>query len=122
MATLGFFMKQLLDAVLELIGPVLALILNPRPVMPQLGCLHCSFDDRIVDAIELEREEQQTYRRVGQPLGNIAVEFRDRRIEAVAGMPQPRIAPQAPGEIVDRLEPLARFGEPAAAPLPCRPR
>ena len=108
-------MKQLLDAILELVRLVLAQILDPRPVMREFGRLHRTLDHGIVDAVEFEREEQQMHRRVGQPLGNVAVEFGDRGIDAVAGVNQAGIGPEAPGEIVDRLVAPDRLGEPAAA-------
>ncbi len=57
------------------------------------------------------------HRRVGQPLGNIAVEFGDRGIDAVAGMDQPGIGAEPAGEIVDCLIAPDRPGEPLAAVL-----
>ena len=57
------------------------------------------------------------HRRIGQPLGNVAVEFGDRGIDAVAGMNQTGIGAKTPGEIVDRLIALDRLGEPFAAAL-----
>jgi hypothetical protein len=50
--------EQLLDAVLELIGLFLAHILDPRPVMAERGILHRLFQHGVVDAVELEAEEQ----------------------------------------------------------------
>jgi hypothetical protein len=116
-AALGFFMKQLLDAILQLIRLVLAQIFDPRAKMCEFRRPHCAFDDRIVDAVELEREEQQVHRRIGQPLGNVAVEFGDRGIDAVAGMNQTGIGTQTPGKILDRLIAPDRPGEPLAAIL-----
>jgi hypothetical protein len=37
--------------------------------MAEFGRLHRAFDHGIVDAVELEREEQQMHRRRRQPLG-----------------------------------------------------
>jgi len=39
-------MKQLLDAILQLIGLVLAQILDPRAIMCEFRRLHRAFDDR----------------------------------------------------------------------------
>ena len=114
-------MKQLLDAILELIRLVLAQILDPRAIMPEFGRLHRAFDHGIVDPVEFEREEQQMHRRIRQPLGDVAVEFGDRGIDAVAGMNQTGIGPETPGEIVDRLVAPDRLGEPLAAALVGRP-
>ena len=83
---LGLLMKQLLDAILELIRSVLAQVLDPRAIMRQFRGLHGAVDDRIIDAVEFEREEQQMHRRVRQVLGDVTVEFRDHRIDTVAGM------------------------------------
>jgi len=71
----------------------------------------------IVDTVEFEREEQQMHRRIGQPLGNVAVEFGDRGIDAVAGMNQAGIGAQTPGEVLDCLIAPDRLGEPLAAIL-----
>ncbi len=54
-----FFVEQLLDAILELIGPVAAHVLEPRPVMAERRIGHRRFEQRVVDAVELEREEQE---------------------------------------------------------------
>ena len=113
-------MEQLLDAILELIRLVLAQILDPRTIMSEFGRLHGALDHGIVDAIEFEREEQQMHRRVGQPLGNVAIEFGDRGIDAVAGMNQARHR--------TRAAPRDRRSPRSAAPLrraicrrrPCR--
>ena len=58
------------------------------------------------------------HRRIGQPLGDVAVEFGDRGIDAVAGMNQTGIGAEPAGEIVDRLVAPDRLGEPFAAVFP----
>ena len=55
--------------------------------------------------------------RIGQPLGNVTVEFGDRGIDAVTGMNQAGIGAQTPGEILDRFVAIDRRGEPFAAAL-----
>ena len=114
---LGFLVEQLLYPILELIRLVLAQVLDPRPIMRQFGRLHGAVDHRVVDPVELESEEQQVHRRIGQPLGDVAVELRDRRIDAVAGMNQTGIGAKTPGDIVDRLVAPDGFREPLAAIL-----
>ncbi len=116
-AALGFLVKQLLDAILELIGLFLAQILDPRPIMRQFGRLQRAFDHGIVDPVQFEPEEQQMHRCIGQPLGDVAVEFGDRGIDAVAGVNQPGIGAETAGEIVDRLKASHRLREPGAAAL-----
>ena len=116
---LGFFVEQLLDAVLELIRLVLAQVLDPRPVMPEFRRLHRMLDHAIVNAVELEREEQQMRRGRRQPLGDVAVKFRDRGIDAVAGMHETGIGTKSPCEIVDRFIASHGFREPLSAIFPC---
>ena len=108
-------MKQLLDAIFELIRLVLAQILDPRPVVAELRRLHRALDHGIVDAVELESEEQQMHRGGRQPLGDVAVELGDRGIDAVAGMDEAGIGAEPAGEIVDRLVAPDGLGEPASA-------
>ena len=112
---LRFLVKQLLDTVFELIRLVLAQILDPGPEVPEFGRLHRAFDHTIVNTIQLEREKQQMHRRRGQPLGNVAVEFGDRGIDAVAGMNEAGVGTETACEIVDRLVTPHRFGKPASA-------
>ena len=116
---LRLFVKQLLDAILELIRLVLAQILDPRPVIAEFGRLHRAFDHGVVDAIEFECEKQQMHRGIGQLLGNVTIEFGDRGIDAVAGMNKARIGAETTGEIVDRLIASDGLREPAAAVFAC---
>jgi hypothetical protein len=94
--------KQLLDAIFELIRLVLAHVLEPRPVMAERRICIARFEHRIVDAVELEREEQQMHR------GRSAAPARRRRIWCAPDRPCRRHAPdrhrsRAAREIVDRL-------------------
>ena len=114
-AALGFFVKQLLDAIFELVRLVLAQILDPRPVMGQVLRLHRTLDHGVVDAVELKPEEQQMYRGRRQPLGDVAIELGNRRIDAVAGMNEAGIGAEPAGEIVDRLVAPDGLGKPASA-------
>ena len=114
-AALGFFVKQLLDAILELIRLVLAQILDPRAVMSERRRLQRAFDHGIVNTVEFEPEEQQMHGSRRHPFGNVAVEFGDRRIDTVAGVNEAGIGAEAAGEIVDRLVAFDRLGEPLSA-------
>ncbi len=111
----GFFVEQLLDTVLELVWLVLAQILDPRPVIIQRRNRHCALDHTVIDAIEFEREEQQMCRCSRDPLGHVAVEFRDCRVDSVSGMGETCERRQPSRQIVDRLIALDRVGQPFAA-------
>src|SRR5207244_4175815 len=95
--------KQLLDSIFELIGLVLTAVLDPRPVMAELRGLHRLLDDKVVDAIEFKREEQEMHGRRRDTLRDIAIEFRNRRIDRIAGVNEAGEGYQPPREIVDHL-------------------
>ena len=61
--------EELLDLVLELIGLVLAQVLDPGPVMGERPGAHGLVEHGVVDAIELEPEEKEfaSRRRSGAP-------------------------------------------------------
>ncbi len=103
--------EQLLDAILELIGLVLADVLEPRPVVAERGIGHRGFELGVVEPVELEHEEQQMRRRGGDALLHVAVEFGARRIDRVAGMNEPGIGDEPAEQIVERLVALHRLGE-----------
>ena len=96
-------MEQFLDAVLELIGLFLAHVLDPRPVMAERRIGHGGFELGIVDAVELEREEQEMQRSGGDALLHVAIEFGDRRIGGVAGIAQRGIGHHPAERVVERL-------------------
>ena len=97
------FVKQLLDAIFELIGLVAAHVLEPRPVMAERRIGHGGLQQRIVDAVEFEREEQKMRGRRRQPLLHVAIKFRARRIDRVAGMHEAGVGREPPHAIVERL-------------------
>ena len=104
-------MKKLLDAVLELIGLVLADIFEPRPVVPERLIMHGGFELGIVETIELEHEEQKMRGGGGDALLHIGVEFGARGIDGVAGMNEPGIGREPAEKIVERLVALHRLGQ-----------
>ena len=110
----GFLMEQLLDPILELVRLVLAQILDPGPVVIERRRCHRALDHLVIDAVEFEREKQKVRRGCGDAFGHVAVELRDRRIDGIARMGEPRIGRQPPGEIVDRLIAPDRLGQPLA--------
>ena len=111
-----FLVEQLLDPVLELVGLVLAHVLEPRPVVAERGIAHRRFQHRIVDAVELEREEQEMQRRGGEALLHVAVELGAGRIGRIAGVDQRRIGDDAAEPVVERFEARDRHGERRALP------
>ena len=108
-------MKQLLDAIFELIGPVAPHVLEPGPVMAERRIGHRGIENRVVDAVELEREEEKMRGGGRHPLLHVAVKFGARRIERVAGMNEPGIGAEPAHQIVDRLVAAHHRGERRAA-------
>ena len=121
-AALGFLVEQLLDAILELIRLFLAQILDPGAIMRRAPRV-CIARSITASSIRLSSsaKNKQMQRRIGQPLGNVAVELGDRGVDAVAGVNQTGIGAEPAGEIVDRLIAPDRLGEPRAAALLRRP-
>ena len=110
-----FFVKQLLDAILELVRPIAAHVFEPRPVMAEHGIGQRRFKLRVVDAIELELEEQQVRRGRGHPLLHVAIKLGARRIDRIALMDENRIGAEPAHAIADRLIAPHRFTERRAA-------
>ncbi len=113
-----FFVEQLLDAILELIGLLFAHVLDPGPVMAERRVAHGGFERGIVDAVELEGEEQQVQRGGGDALLHVAIELRVHRIGAVAGIDQRGIGDQPAERVVEGLVALDRRGQRLAGALP----
>ena len=95
--------EQLLDLVLELERLVLADVLEPGPVAGERLRLHRRVEHRIVDAVELEGEEQELARGRGQPLLRVAVELGPLRIGGVARIDEAGIGHDPAEEVLDRL-------------------
>jgi hypothetical protein len=55
----GLLVEELLDLVVELVGLVLAQVLDPGPVMGERLLAHGPVHDLVFDAVELEPEEQK---------------------------------------------------------------
>ena len=111
-------MEELLDAVLELVGLLLAHILDPRPVMAERWVGHGGVQRGVVDAVELKREEQEMDGGRGQPLLHVAVELGARRVAAVAGIEQRGVGDQPPERVLDCLVALERLGQRLSGALP----
>jgi hypothetical protein len=106
-----FFVKQLLDAILELVRPIAAHVFEPRPVMAEHGIGQRRIELRLVDAVELELEEQQVRRGRGHALLHVAVELGARRIDGIALMDEHGIGAEPAHAIADRLIAPHRFAE-----------
>ena len=107
-------MKELLDAVLELVGLVLADVLEPRPVMAEHGVGHRGLELGVVEPVQFEFEKQQVRIDRGDALLDVAIEFCALRIECVAGLNQTGERADPPKQIAERLVALDRLGERAS--------
>ena len=106
-------MEQLFELVVELIGLALADVLEPGPVMlerprRQLG------DERIVEPVQFEFEEQKIGRGGGDFFLRVAIKFHPRRIGRIAGIDEPGIGHDAPQKLFQRLVALDRLEQPRA--------
>ncbi len=110
-------MEEFFDPVFELVGLFLPHVLDPRPVMAERGVAHGGINVRVVDAVELEREEQQVQGRRGDALLHVAIELGADRVGGVAGIDQRGIGDQPAKAVVDRFILPERLGECAARPL-----
>ena len=97
-------MEQLLDAILELIGLVLADVLEPRPIMTERRIAHRGFELGVVEPVEFEPEEQQVSGGGGDAVLHVGVEFRARRIDRIAGMDQAGEGRDPAEQIVELLD------------------
>ncbi len=115
--------EQLLDAILELIGLLLADVLEPGPVMTERGILHGRVELGIVDAVELEHEEQQVRGCCGDPLLHVGIELGALGIDGVPGMDQAGEGHQPAKKLVERFVALDRLGQRRSRiGLPCERR
>src|SRR5579885_1403970 len=83
--------------------------------MRQLGMLHCSLERLVVQAIELERKEQELRGNGGDLLLDVAEEFLPPGIRGVGGVEQARVGDNAAEEVVELLELAHRLGKSIAA-------
>ncbi len=110
------FVKQLLDAVLELVGLLFPHVLDPGPVVAEGRLAERLLDQRIVDAVELQREEQEMRRGRGDLVLHVAVELGALGVGGVAGMDQPGEGHEPAKQILDLLETGHRGAELGAGP------
>ena len=106
--------EQLLDAVFELVRLVLADVLDPGPVMAERGIGHSLVQRRVIEPVQVEREEQEVQRGRGDAFLHVAVELGDGGIGGVAGIEQPGIGDQSAEHVLDRLVAAHRLAERAA--------
>ena len=79
-------------------------------------------EHRVVDAVELEPEEQKLARGRGQALLRVAIELRADRVRGVAGIDEARIGHEAAEQILHRLVALHGLAERLGCPLAPRDR
>src|SRR5207248_5192998 len=92
-------MKELLDAVLELIGFFPPDVFDPRPIMHQRAVLHRGLELGVIEAIEFESEKQEVRRGGGDALLHVGVEFAARGIGGVASVDQPGKGREPPKKV-----------------------
>ena len=100
----ALLMEELLDAVLQLVGLLLADVLEPRPVMAERGIAHGDVEHGVVDPVQLQRKEKQVRAGIGDLLLDVAIELRADGIAGVAGMEQAGIGDDPPEQLLQRLE------------------
>src|SRR5437868_14288447 len=105
-------MKELLDAVLELIGFFPPDVFDPRPIMHQRAVLHRGLELGVIEAIEFESEKQEVRRGGGDALLHVGVEFAARGIGGVASVDQPGKGREPPKKVIERLIALYCLGQP----------
>ena len=110
-AGLGLFEEQLLQLVVKLIGPLLAQVLNPRPVVAEPRVLHGLFKRRIVNPVEFQFKEQQQGGNIRELGTHIAVKLAARRIRCIPHIIQLRIGTRASQKIGNGLIALERHGK-----------
>ena len=114
----GFLVEELLDAVVELVGALGAQVVEERLVGGELRRLQRLRERRVVDAVQLQREEQELCRDGGQAILQVAIEFRAGGIGRVARIDQAGIAAEAAEDFLDALIGANGFGERGAARFP----
>ena len=79
--------------------------------MPERGIGHRRLKLGVVDPVQFEREEQEMHRDRGDAFLHIAIEFRARGVDRVAGMDQPGERNEPAQQVVERLIGFHPFGE-----------
>ena len=122
--------KQLLGAVIELVRLLAPQVLDPRGVVRERPSGHRGVDRGVVDAVQLQGEEEEIRRGAGQPLAGVAVELGPRLVGGVAGIHEPRerhelaeqvldplVGPHRLGQTRGRVRPGGELGDPAGIGL-----
>ncbi len=103
--------EQSLEIIGQLMGLLLADVLEPWTVMPERWRSHRRLEPRVVDAVELELEEQEIAGERRHAFVRVAVELRPAGVAGVGGIEERRIGHDAPGQILHRFVGPDRGGE-----------
>ena len=99
----GFFVEQLFAAVVELERLLLADVLEPGPITGERPGGRCRIDQRILQPVQLQLEEQEVRRGVRHLLLGVAVEFGVCRIRRVPRIDEPGVRDDPAELVLERL-------------------
>ena len=108
---LALLVEQPLQLLLELVGLLLAHVLDPRLVVCETLVLQRRLQHMIVDLVELQLEEDDVGGDGGELFGDVTIEFGALRVRLVAGIVEAGERAEPPGEIDEALERLDRIGQ-----------
>ena len=113
-------MEELLDLVVELVGLLAADVFQPRlPAGERTGGRRL-FQKFVLDAVQLEREEQKIRRGVGDLLLRVAIKLHPRRIAGIGRIEQAGVGDDAAEQIVEVFVSPNGFGQSRARVGPLR--
>jgi hypothetical protein len=101
---LALLVEQPLDRLVELVGLLLAHVVEPRLVVRHALVLHGLDQNRVVDLVELQLEEDDVGGDNGQLLGDVAVELGARDIGLITSVVEPGKRPEPPHQLHETLE------------------
>ena len=113
--------EEPLDPVFELVGPLQPQILDPRPVDGRAPASASAFSSSASSSrFSSSPKNRRCVEIVGQPVLQVAVELRARRIGGVAGVDEPGEAAEPAEDLLDPLVFGDRLGKPARRHRPLR--
>ena len=97
------FVGQFLQFVAQLVRPEHPQVAQPRPVARQGGVGEFRLQRRVVQAVQLQREEDQVAADRRHPLIHALIEPADGGVAGIAGEQQLGVGPDAPQQFLDTL-------------------